>query len=74
MERNENFFYNLNIKRSFIMELNIRNKWISLGGSSTVTDKNENPVLKVKGKIFTFTRKKLIQDLILGTFSRCCSH
>ena len=45
------------------MELNIRNKWISLGGSSTVTDVNDNPVLKVKGKIFTFTRKKFVKDL-----------
>ena len=45
------------------MELNIRNKWVSLGGSSTVTDVNENPVLKVKGKIFTFTRKKFVRDL-----------
>ena len=45
------------------MEFIIRNKWISLGGSSYVRDINENDVLKVKGKIFTFTRKKLVQEL-----------
>ena len=45
------------------MKLNIRNKWISLKGSSTVTDMDENPVLKVEGKFFTFTRKKFVKDL-----------
>ncbi|MCR5786151.1 MAG: LURP-one-related family protein [Acholeplasmatales bacterium] len=45
------------------MELAIRNKWVSLGGSSVVRDLNENDVLKVKGKIFTFTAKKYICDL-----------
>ena len=45
------------------MLLNIRNKWISFGGSSTVTDQNENEVMKVKGKFFSFTSKKFIQDL-----------
>ena len=45
------------------MRVVIRNKWISLGGSSYVNDENENPLLKVKGKIFTFTNKKIIQEL-----------
>ena len=45
------------------MELAIKNKWISLGGSSTVQDLQGNDVLKVKGKIFTFTAKKYIMDL-----------
>ena len=45
------------------MELAIRNKWISLGGASTVTDLSGKDVLKVKGKVFTFTRKKRIMDL-----------
>ena len=44
-------------------ELAIRNKWISIGGSSVVKDLNENDVLKVKGKVFTFTSKKLVCDL-----------
>ena len=44
-------------------ELAIRNKWISLGGSSVVQDLNGNDVLKVKGKVFTFTSKKLVTDL-----------
>ena len=45
------------------MELYIRNKWVSLGGSSVVKDKNDNDVLMVKGKIFTFTRKKYVKDM-----------
>ena len=45
------------------MEVSIRNKWISLGGSSTVKDMQENDLLRVKGKIFTFTAKKYIYDM-----------
>ena len=45
------------------MQVSIRNKWISLRGSSTVKDLNENDVLKVKGKFWTFTRKKFVLDL-----------
>ena len=45
------------------MELAIRNKWISFGGSSVVKDLNEKDVLKVKGKFWTFTAKKYVQDL-----------
>ena len=45
------------------MELSIKNKWISLGGSSVVQDLNGNDVMKVKGKIFSFTRKKMLTDL-----------
>lgn len=45
------------------MELSIRNKWISLGGSSTVKDLNENDVLKIKGKVFTLSNKKFVYDL-----------
>lgn len=45
------------------MELSIRNKWVTIGGSSVVKDVNENDVLKVKGKIFTFTAKKYIMTL-----------
>ncbi len=40
----------------------IRNKLISLGGSSQVLDENHQPLYKVKGKIFSFTKKKLIYD------------
>lgn len=42
------------------MDIVIRNKWVSLGGSSIVRDINEKPLLKVKGRIFTFTAKKFI--------------
>ena len=45
------------------MELSIRNKWISLGGSSVVQDVNGNDVMKVKGKVFSFTSKKYLTDL-----------
>lgn len=45
------------------MELAIKNKWISLGESSIVQDLNGNDVMKVKGKIVSFTRKKTITDL-----------
>ena len=45
------------------MELAIKNKWISLGGSSTVQDMSGNDVLKVKGKVFSFTQKKFVTDL-----------
>lgn len=45
------------------MQLAIRNKWISLRGSSVVRDMNEQDVLKVKGKFWTFTRKKFVMTL-----------
>lgn len=45
------------------MELYIRNKWISLRGSSYVRDANENDVYHIQGKFWTFTRKKFIRDL-----------
>ena len=45
------------------MELAIKNKWITLGGSSTVKDLEGKDVLFVKGRIFSFTRKKFIQDM-----------
>ena len=45
------------------MEIVIKNKWVSLGGSSVVQDINGNDLLTVKGKMFSFTRKKYINDL-----------
>lgn len=45
------------------MELQIKNKWVSLGGSSVIQDANGNDVMKVKGKVFSFTQKKIITDL-----------
>lgn len=45
------------------MELTIKNKWISLRGSSTVQDLAGRDFMIVKGKFFTFTRKKFVQDL-----------
>lgn len=44
------------------MKLYIKNKFISLGGSSTVKDEAGKDVFVVKGKILTFTHKKLIYD------------
>ena len=46
-----------------MLELRIRNKWISFRGSSVVKDQNEKDFLKVRGKFWTFTRKKFIQTL-----------
>ena len=46
-----------------MIELAIRNKWISFRGSSVVRDINENDVLKVQGKFWTVTYKKFIQTL-----------
>ncbi|MBP5404742.1 MAG: LURP-one-related family protein [Clostridia bacterium] len=45
------------------MKYVIKNKFISLGGSSTVTDDAGNDLFLVKGKIFTFTKKKQILSL-----------
>ena len=45
------------------MQLQIKNKYFSLGGASLVRDTQGKDVLKVKGKFFTFTQKKFIQDL-----------
>ena len=45
------------------MELSIKNKWITVGGSSVVQDVNGNDILKVKGKVFSFTRKKFLTDM-----------
>ena len=45
------------------MELRIRNKWISFGGSSVVKDANEKDVLKVKGRFFSIRRRKYVMDL-----------
>ena len=44
------------------MKVYIKNKLISIGGASTVLDENQQDVFKVKGKIFSPTRKKTILD------------
>ena len=44
------------------MKLYIRNKFISLRGSSTVKDEAGRDVFVVKGKLITVTRKKRIYD------------
>lgn len=45
------------------MQVFIKNKLMSLGGSSAVVNADNNPVYNVKGKIFSPTRKKFIKDL-----------
>ena len=45
------------------MKLKIKNKWITFGGSSYVTDMEDNQIYTVKGKIFTFTKKKFFYDM-----------
>ncbi len=44
------------------MKLFVKNKLVSFGGSSFVTDEAGNKVFKVKGKIFSPTHKKKIYD------------
>ena len=51
------------VKEILIMELAIRNKWITLRGSSIVKDLNEKDVMKIRGKFWSFTAKKFVQDL-----------
>ena len=45
------------------MDIAIRNKWVSLKGSSVVKDLNEKDICRVEGKFWTFTRKKFIKTL-----------
>lgn len=45
------------------MDYLIRNKFVSVGGSSVVRDMQNNDQFFVKGRIFTFTRKKFVTDL-----------
>ena len=45
------------------MKYVIKNKILSFGGGSTVTDDNGNDLYYVKGKVFTFTKKKYIRTL-----------
>ena len=45
------------------MELRIRNKWVSLKGSSVVKNEKEEDVLKVQGKFFSIRRRKYICNL-----------
>ena len=45
------------------MKVYIKNKFMSLGGSSTVVDENKQPIYKVKGKIISITKKKKIKDM-----------
>ena len=45
------------------MKLYVKNKLVSLLGSSFVLDENQNQVYKVKGRFFSFTNKKVIYDM-----------
>ncbi len=46
------------------MKLIIRNKWITLRGSSYVRDENDTQdVMKVQGRFWSITNKKYIEDL-----------
>lgn len=45
------------------MKIFIRNKLISLGGSSVVTNEDNEEIFKVKGKVFSPTKKKFIYDM-----------
>ena len=45
------------------MDYIIKNKIVSLGASSTVRDTQGNDLFIVRGRVFTFTKKKVIMDL-----------
>ncbi|MGM9971745.1 MAG: LURP-one-related/scramblase family protein [Anaeroplasmataceae bacterium] len=45
------------------MKVYIKNKLVSFGGSSKVLDESQNPIYKVKGKLFSITHKKKIYDM-----------
>ena len=45
------------------MEFAIKNKWFSMGGSSIIQDTQGNDVMKAKGKVFSFTKKKFLTDM-----------
>lgn len=45
------------------MRVYIRNKLISLRGSSYVLNENEEPIFNVKGKLISPTKKKFIYDM-----------
>lgn len=45
------------------MKLIVKNKLMSVGGSSSVTDENGNRAYNVKGKAFSITKKKFVKDL-----------
>ena len=45
------------------MKFYVRNKFFTIGESSYVEDEQKNRLFKIKGKVFTFTRKKKIYDM-----------
>ncbi len=45
------------------MQVFIKNKLVSLGGSSKVFDANRQPIYNIKGSVFSWTRKKRIYDM-----------
>ena len=45
------------------MKVFIKNKLVSWGGGSDVTDISGNPVFKVKGRVFSIGRRKIMCDL-----------
>ena len=45
------------------MRLFVKNKMVSLGDGSYVLDENNQNVYMVKGKVFSFTRKKYLYDM-----------
>ncbi len=45
------------------MKVYIKNKLISLGGSSDILNENQEPIFRVDGKVITFTKKKEMFDM-----------
>lgn len=44
------------------MKLFIKNKYITIGGSSYVKDENDKDMFAIKGKVFSITHKKEVYD------------
>lgn len=59
--------------REKVMKVFIKNKLVSIGGSSSVTDENGTDVFKVKGKAVSVTRKKYVCDLEDKVLFRCAT-
>ncbi len=45
------------------MKVFIKNKLVSIGGNSSITDENGKPLYVVEGSVFSFTKKKTMYDL-----------
>ncbi len=52
------------------MKFYIKNKFLSVGGGSSVLDENKSPVFQVKGKVFSPTRVNMSATQRVTSFLR----